>query len=81
MWTAEDYIYVQHFGAYTQIPTRVSRLHLPTGRLEPWKELRPTDSLGVNAITKVMVSQNAKTVVFNYRRALSELFVATEATR
>jgi hypothetical protein len=35
----------------------------------------------VNAITKVMVSADARTVVFNYRRALSELFVATPATR
>lgn len=81
LWTPGDYIYVQHFGAYTQIPTRVSRLHLPSGRLEPWKELRPADTLGVNAITKVLVSQNTRTVTFNYRRALSELFVASPSTR
>jgi hypothetical protein len=41
----------------------------------------PADSLGVNAITKVMVSQDARTVVFNYRRVLSELFVAESARR
>ncbi len=81
LWSADNYLYVQHFGAYTQIPTRVSRLHVPSGRLEAWKELRPADTLGVNAITKVMVSQNAQTVVFNYRRALSELFVASPSTR
>jgi DNA-binding winged helix-turn-helix (wHTH) protein len=81
LWTADDWIYVQHLGAYTQIPTRLSRFHLPTGRLEPWKEVRPVDTLGVNAITKVMVSQNARTVVFNYRRALAELFVAKPSTR
>jgi WD40 repeat protein len=81
LWLNDDTLYVQHFGAYTQIPTRISKLHLPSGRLEPWKELRPTDTLGVNAITKVMLSQNLRTITFNYRRALSELFVATPASR
>jgi hypothetical protein len=41
----------------------------------------PTDALGVNAITKVMVSRDTRTVVFNYRRVLSELFVAETARR
>jgi hypothetical protein len=81
LWPEDDTMYVQHFGAYTQIPTRVSRLHLPDGRLEPWQELRPADTLGVNAITKVMLSQNLRTVTFNYRRALSELFVASPISR
>lgn len=81
LWSEDEWLFVQHLGAYTQIPTRVSRLHLPTGRLEPWSELRPAETLGVNAITKVMLSRDARTIVFNYRRALSELFVATPAAR
>jgi hypothetical protein len=76
LWTDDDWLYVQHMGAYTQIPTRVSRMHLPTGRIELCRELAPADLLGVNAITKVMVSRNTRTIVFNYRRVLSELFVA-----
>jgi hypothetical protein len=72
----DGWLYVQHIGAYTQIPTQISRLHLSSGRLEPWKEISPIDTLGVNAITKVMLSQDASTLVFNYRRVLSELFVA-----
>ena len=51
------------------------------GRVEPWQEISPTDTLGVNAITKVMISQNAQTLVFNYRRVLSELFVVEPAAR
>jgi len=81
LWDADDWIYVQHLGSYTQIPTRISRFHLPTSRLDYWREVQPTDSLGVNAITKVMVSRESKTVVFNYRRALSELFVAQPSAR
>ncbi len=75
LWAADDWLYVEHIGAYTQIPTRVSRLHLADGRLETVRDLRPTDVLGVNAITKVMVSPDAHTIVFNYRRVLSELFI------
>jgi len=81
LWTSGDWLYVQHIGAYTQIPTRVSRLHLLDGRLEPWRDLSPTDTLGVNAITKVMISPDARTLVFNYRRVLSELFVIEPTAR
>jgi DNA-binding winged helix-turn-helix (wHTH) protein len=81
LWTSDDWLYVQEIGAYTQIPTRVSRLHLADGRLEPWQELSPTDTLGVNAITKVMISQDTRTLVFNYRRVLSELFVIEPSAR
>jgi len=81
LWAPDDWLYVQHIGSYTQIPTRISRLHLPTGRLKPWKEIRPADPLGVNAITKVMLSQDTRTCVFNYRRVLSELFVAEPQAR
>ena len=72
----DGWLYVQHLGAYTQIPTRISRLHLQSRRLEPWQAIAPSDPLGVNAITKVMLSSDARTLVFNYRRVLSELFVA-----
>ena len=72
----DAWLFVQHLGAYTQIPTRISRLHLQTGRVEPWRDIAPGDLLGVNAITKVMLSPDARTLVFNYRRVLSELFVA-----
>ncbi len=81
LWAEDDCLYVQHVGAYTQIPTRISRLHLSTGRLEPWQDVVPSDSIGVNAITKVMLSQDARTLVFNYRRALSDLFVVEPSTR
>jgi hypothetical protein len=76
LWSEGDVLYVQHLGAYTQIPMQISRLHLKTGRIEPWREISPPDALGVNSITKVMLSQDARILVFNYRRVLSELFLA-----
>jgi DNA-binding winged helix-turn-helix (wHTH) protein/WD40 repeat protein len=81
LWPEQDWLYVQHLGAYTQIPTRLSRLHLPTSQLHAWRELQPRDVAGVNAITKVMLSADARMVIFNYRRVLSELFVAEPRER
>ena len=81
VWSTGDSLYVQHIGGYTQIPTRVSRLQLTDGRLQPVRELRPADTLGVNAITKVMMSEDTRTMVFNYRRVLSELFVVEPTNR
>ena len=81
LWTDETQLYVQHLGEYTQIPSRISRLNLITGTLQPWREVSPVDRLGVNAITKIMLSQDAQTVIFNYRRVLSELFVASASAR
>lgn len=81
LWTEDAVLYVQHLGAYTQIPTRISRLHLKTAQLERWREVSPSDALGVNAITKVMLSRDTRTLVFNYRRVLSELFVASLSPR
>ncbi len=81
LWAEGDWLFVQHVGAYTQVPTRISRLHLPTGQLQPWREVRPRDPAGVNAITKVMLSQDGRTLIFNYRRVLSELFVIESSSR
>lgn len=81
LWTKDDWLFVQHIGAYTQVPTRISRLHLVTGELQPWRELRPRDTVGVNAITKVTISQDTHTLIFNYRRVLSELFVVEPSAR
>ena len=81
LWTDGDWLFVQHVGAYTQVPTRISRLNLATGQLQPWRELRPRDAVGVNAITKVMLSQDSRTLIFNYRRVLSELFVVEPSSR
>ena len=81
LWTADDWLYVQRLGAYTQLPTELLRIHLPTNRVEPWRTIGPEDIVGVNALTKVMVSANERTVVFNYRRSLSELFVSRDTSR
>src|SRR5262249_15331764 len=81
LWAPGDWLYVQHIGAYTQIPTRVSRLHLTDGRLEPQHELTPSDTLGVTAIPKVMGASDTEPVVFTSGGVLRELLVAEPTSR
>ena len=79
LWMDDDDLYAQQMGSFTQIPTVITRLRLSDGHVEPWREIKPADPLGVNAITKVMLSQDARTLIFNYRRVMSELFVMEPA--
>lgn len=68
-------IYVQHLKTFTDVPTRVSKLHLPSGRIEFWKEIGPADPAGVNAITGIAISMDERSYVYSYRRASSELYI------
>ena len=68
-------IYVQHLRTFTDVPTRVSKVHLPGGRIEPWKEIAPSDPAGVNAITGIAISADERSYVYSYRRASSELYL------
>jgi DNA-binding winged helix-turn-helix (wHTH) protein/Tol biopolymer transport system component len=71
------WLYVQHMRSYWELPARVSRLHLPSGQLHPWKELVPADRMGVTDITGIVLSGDERSYVYSYRRTLSELFLAT----
>ncbi|MBL8236384.1 MAG: winged helix-turn-helix domain-containing protein [Bryobacterales bacterium] len=68
------HLFVQHLGAYTAVPTRVSLLHTETGAIRHWKELGPADAMGVNSVTRVIISGDERSWVCSYRRILSELF-------
>jgi hypothetical protein len=69
------WLFVQHLRSYWELPARVSRLHLPSGRLEPWRELEPSDRMGVTDITGVVISNDERSYAYSYRRTLSELFL------
>lgn len=75
-WSRDGaYLYVQHLRQYTEIPTRVSRLDLASGRLLTWREFTPADPMGVNMITRVLISADERSYVYSFRRVLNELFV------
>jgi len=57
------------------IPARITRLEVGTGKRELWKDLMPVDPAGVERISNVLVAPDAKSYVYCYARLLSDLFV------
>ena len=57
------------------LPTRIFRLDLATGKKELMKEFMPADPGGITGMRAVTMTGDARTITFNYRRRLSELFV------
>jgi serine/threonine protein kinase len=58
------------------LPARVFRLEVATGRREIWKELMPGDPAGLTHLTPTAISEDGNTVLFDYGRALADLYLA-----
>ena len=57
------------------VPARVTRVDLETGKREVWKDLLPADPAGVERISNVLVTPDGKGYAYCYARLLSDLFV------
>ncbi|MGE5276412.1 MAG: hypothetical protein ACM3SU_05415, partial [Acidobacteriota bacterium] len=57
------------------VPARVTKLDLESGRREVWKDLLPADPAGVERISNVLVTPDGKGYAYCYARLLSDLFV------
>ena len=78
-WTMDGRkIYVQHLSATAVLPARVSLIDVGPGpvRLQAWREFTPRDPVGVDQLTRILISPDERATVFTVRRILSELFVA-----
>jgi Tol biopolymer transport system component len=58
-----------------QMPTKVIRLDIATGRRELWKELVPADSAGVTEVASVIPTSDGRSYVYSYIRQLSDLYL------
>ncbi len=63
-------LYVMSRGA---LPAHVYRVNWKTGRREPWREIMPADSAGVNDISGVRLTPDGKSYAYSYVQELSEL--------
>jgi serine/threonine protein kinase len=73
-WTADGRsLFV---GGDREIPARVYRLDLATGRREVWKEFTPGDPTGITGIGPSSISADGNTILFGYFHILSDLYVA-----
>jgi len=58
-----------------ELPARVDRLDIQTGKRTLWKELIPSDPAGVETIGPILITPDAKTCIFGYHRMLADLYL------
>jgi Tol biopolymer transport system component len=59
-----------------EIPAKVYRLEVATGRRELWRELKPDDAAGIANIAPVLPTPDGSAYVYGYFRTLSDLYLA-----
>ena len=60
---------------YGELPAKVVQVDLATGRRKPWKDLEPADSAGIDTISGIMMTPDAKGYVYGYVRTLCDLYL------
>jgi serine/threonine protein kinase/sugar lactone lactonase YvrE len=58
-----------------EVPERIQRLDLDSGKMELWRELTVEDPAGLIRIHPVLVTPDGKDWAFSYSRVLSDLYV------
>ncbi len=72
-WSLDGHaLYIYRPG---ELPAKVFRLDLATGRRTFWKQLMPSDPAGVELIGPIRLSPDARTYVYGYHRTLSDLYL------
>jgi dipeptidyl aminopeptidase/acylaminoacyl peptidase len=59
----------------SELPCKVFRVDLATGRRELWKEIMPPDPAGVAGIYRVKLSADTKSYVYEVARLLGDLYL------
>jgi Tol biopolymer transport system component/predicted Ser/Thr protein kinase len=60
---------------YGELPAKVVQVDLATGRRKLWKDLEPADSAGIDTISGIMMTPDAKGYVYGYVRTLCDLYL------
>ncbi len=66
------FLYVYQPG---ELPARVDKVDLQTGKRSLWKQLMPSDPAGVETIGPILITPDAKTCIFGYHRMLADLYL------
>ncbi|MGH9368491.1 MAG: protein kinase domain-containing protein [Thermoanaerobaculia bacterium] len=59
-----------------ELPARVERVDVGTGRRALWKQLMPPDPVGVTGIIRIRTTPDGRYYAYSFRRLVSELYVA-----
>jgi eukaryotic-like serine/threonine-protein kinase len=65
-------IYLSRTG---EIPAKIYKLELATGKKTVWKQIVPVDSTGVSTIGPVLMTPDGKTYAYGFHRTLGDLYL------
>jgi len=75
-WAADGRsLFVYHLG---EVPARVFKLDVATGRKQPWKDLLPPDVSGVTDVSAIFITPDGQNYVYEYGRTLSDLYLVND---
>jgi len=74
-WSSDGrFVYV--YGT-AEMPAVVVKIDVISGQRSEWKRLRPADPAGVEFIGPILLTADANTYVYGYRRQLTDLYLVT----
>src|SRR3984885_3355774 len=65
-------IYLYRTG---EVPAKVYRLELATGKKTVWKQIAPLDPTGVSTVGPILMTPDGKTYVYGFHRTLGDLYL------
>jgi Tol biopolymer transport system component len=74
-WSPDGkFLYIHHGGG---LPAKIWKLEIATGRRELLREIAPPDVAGVTAIKQIYMTPDARTLVYGFRRNISDLYIVS----
>ena len=58
-----------------EVPAKVYRVELATGKKSVWKQIAPLDPTGVSTIGPILMTPDGKTYVYGFHRTLGDLYL------
>ena len=75
LWSSDNrWLFLRKAGEF---PVRIYRRDLQTGRIEPWRDVAPTNVAGVMTVEEVLLARDGAMYIFRDIRASNELYLAT----
>ena len=72
-WSEDGHsIYLYRTG---EVPAKVYRLDIATGKKTVWKEIAPIDTAGVSTIGPILMTPDGKTYAYGLHRTLGDLYL------
>jgi hypothetical protein len=73
-WSADGrWVYVSSKGV--EIPARIDRIEIASGRREPWKEMKPGDATAFAGFTGLAFTPDGKSYAYSFHRILCGLYL------